>query len=410
MKFLQSYPKEVRVFLIASLVNSAGGSLMWPLVTMYVFDELGHTMSDAGFVILIQSLGGIFGQLLGGALYHRVGVKKLIVGSLAMNAFGLFALPFTSQYWFIFIIMMGFIGFSNAMSMPAIQAFIGFRFADRRGELFNVVYVANNIGVALGTALSGVLADLSYHLSFVLNGLTAALFALFFFSYLTKVDKEEGEVHLSKRSRASGELPLPVLLRDMRIYLYIGVGTLFLWFGNSIWNSGVSPFIIEEGMPKSMYGLLWTLNGILIFAAQPLVSWLRRSWTATTSSQLIGSGVFYLAAYILMMVTQNYTGMVLAMVLATIGEMLMSPAIPAFLSEHGGKGAPFYIGLTGGIGAAGRVFGPYAMGVLYDQAGLAPAVWLAAATAVLCILFYMLHGWLNRSRVQNELEAVRSSY
>ncbi|MDP4096135.1 MFS transporter [Paenibacillus sp. P96] len=410
MRFLQSYPKEVKIFLIASLVNSAGGSLMWPLVTMYVFDELGHSMSDAGFVILIQSLGSIFGQLLGGALYHRVGVKNLIVGSLALNALGLCALPFTSNYWPVFVIMMGFIGFCNAMSMPAIQAFIGFRFADRRGELFNVIYVANNIGVALGTALSGVLADLSYHLSFVLNGLTSAVFALFFFVYLTRVDMEEGKVHLSKRSSASGELPLPVLLRDTRIYLYIGLGTMFLWFGNSIWNTGVSPFIIEEGMPKSMYGLLWTLNGILIFVAQPLVSWIRRSWTATTSSQLIASGIFYLAAYILMVLVPNYPGMVLAMVLATIGEMLMSPAIPAFLSEHGGKGAPFYIGLVGGIGAAGRVFGPYAMGVLYDQAGLAPAVWLAAVTAVFCILFYMLHSGLNRSRVQKELETVRGGY
>lgn len=29
MKWLESYPKEVKVFLIASLINSAGSSLMW---------------------------------------------------------------------------------------------------------------------------------------------------------------------------------------------------------------------------------------------------------------------------------------------------------------------------------------------------------------------------------------------
>ena len=42
MKWLEQYPKEVKGFLVASLVASAGGSLMWPLTTMYVFDELGR--------------------------------------------------------------------------------------------------------------------------------------------------------------------------------------------------------------------------------------------------------------------------------------------------------------------------------------------------------------------------------
>lgn len=94
---------------------------------------------------------------------------------------------FTSGHWAAFVIMMGFIGFFNVVSVSAIQAFVGFRFADRRGELFNVIYVANNIGVALGTGLSGVLADLSYQLSFVMNGVTSAVFAGFFWSYLSKV-------------------------------------------------------------------------------------------------------------------------------------------------------------------------------------------------------------------------------
>lgn len=92
--------------------------------------------------------------------------------------------------------------------MPAIQAFVGFRFADRRGELFNIIYVANNIGVALGTGLSGVLADLSYQLSFVMNGVTSAVFAGFFWSYLSRVDREEGEVQLSKSVMKKKKYPL----------------------------------------------------------------------------------------------------------------------------------------------------------------------------------------------------------
>lgn len=293
MKWLDSYPKEVKVFLVASLINSAGSSLMWPLVSMYVFDELHRSMGDAGIAILVQSLGGIFGQVLGGALYHRIGAKKLIVCSLAMNALGLLTLPFTSGHWIAFVIMMGFIGFFNVVSVPAIQAFVGFRFADRRGELFNIIYVANNIGVALGTGLSGVLADLSYQLSFVMNGITSAVFAGFFWSYLSRVDREEGEVHLSKSvKKRTEEIPARLLFRDTRLYLFVGLGSLFLWFGNSIWNTGVSPYIIEQGLPKTMYGLLWTLNGVLIFAAQPIIFWLKRLYARHASAQMKWAGDF----------------------------------------------------------------------------------------------------------------------
>ncbi|GIO92669.1 MFS transporter [Paenibacillus lactis] len=400
MKWLEQYPKEVKGFLVASLVASAGGSLMWPLTTMYVFDELGRSMQDAGFVILIQSLGGIAGQLVGGGLYHRVGVKRLIVGSLLLNALGLFTLPFINGLWGLFVAMMGFIGFCNAVSMPAIQAFIGFRFADRRGELFNVIYVANNIGVALGTAMSGFLAEISYHLSFVLNGVTSLGFAIFFLSYLTKLDGgavQQEDRHPKLRAPLAAGPGTWALLGHTRIYLYMGLGSLFLWFGNSIWNTGVSPFIISEGMSKTAYGYLWTLNGILIFAAQPVTKLIKRWFAPTESSQMAVSALFYLSAYLVIVAMHSYPGMVLAMVLATLGEMLISPAIPAFISERAGRAAPFYIGVAGGMGAAGRVLGPYAMGTMYDGGGLTPVAWLAAATAVLSFASFVVHARISRS-------------
>ncbi|MFF3922165.1 MFS transporter [Paenibacillus lactis] len=400
MKWLEQYPKEVKGFLVASLVASAGGSLMWPLTTMYVFDELGRSMQDAGFVILIQSLGGIAGQLVGGGLYHRVGVKRLIVGSLLLNALGLFALPFINGLWGLFVAMMGFIGFCNAVSMPAIQAFIGFRFADRRGELFNVIYVANNIGVALGTAMSGFLAEISYHLSFVLNGVTSLGFAIFFLSYLTKLDGgavQQEDRHPKLRAPLAAGPGTWALLGHTRIYLYMGLGSLFLWFGNSIWNTGVSPFIISEGMSKTAYGYLWTLNGILIFAAQPVTKLIKRWFARTESSQMAVSALFYLSAYLVIVAMHSYPGMVLAMVLATLGEMLISPAIPAFISERAGRAAPFYIGVAGGMGAAGRVLGPYAMGTMYDGGGLTPVAWLAAVTAVLSFASFVVHARISRS-------------
>lgn len=396
MKFLQDYPKEVKVFLIASLVNATGSALMWPLVTMYVFDELGRSMKDAALVIVIQSLGGIAGQLLGGSLYHKVGVKQLIVGGLAMSALALFALPSASGNWHVFMVVMGLVGLFNSMSQPAIQAFVGFRFAERRGELFNVIYVANNIGVALGTGLSGVLADLSYMLSFVINGLTSAVFAVFFLVYLRKIGTAPAQGELRRKTHPREQSGWK-LMGNTRLYLYMALGSMFLLLGNSVWNTGVSPFIISEGWPKSLYSFLWTLNGILIFAAQPLVSLIKRWFAGTSTAQMTASAVFYLSGYAVILLMPSYPGLMLAMALATLGEMLISPATPAFISDYAGRSAPFYLGLSGGIGAVGRVIGPYLMGSLYDSGGLAPTGWLACGMAVMAVGFFIVHAYVNRS-------------
>ncbi|WP_379156991.1 MFS transporter [Paenibacillus sp. sgz5001063] len=393
MKFLQGYPKEVKVFLIASLINATGSALMWPLVTMYVFDELGRSMKDAGIVLLVQALGGIAGQLLGGSLYHKVGVNRLIVGALALTALSLFSIPAASSNWHLFIILMGLFGLFNSLSLPAIQAFVGFRFAEQRSELFNIIYVCNNIGVAIGTSLSGFLGN--YMLSFVLNGVTSAVFAVFFFFYLRRVGTAApDEQHLRRQSQT--EQSGWRLMGHTRIYLFMAIGSMFLLIGNSIWNAGVSPFIISEGWPKQTYGFLWTLNGILIFAAQPLVSLIKRWFAATSTAQMTTSAVFYLAGYAVILLMPSYPGLLLAMVLATLGEMLISPAMPSFISDHSGHSAPFYLGLSGGIGAVGRVIGPYLLGVQFDSGGLAPTGWLACGMAVLSVGFFGFHAYINR--------------
>lgn len=399
--FRSQHSREVQVFLAASLINATGSALMWPLISMYVFDELGRSMADAGLAILIQSLGGIAGQLIGGALYNRVGVKRLVVGAMSLNALVLFTLPLISHTWLLFISALGLAGLFNALSTPAIQSFIGFRFSDRRAEMFNTVYVANNIGVALGTALSGFLADISYSLTFIANGVSCAFFATFFLFYLKRADTSSREAagHPPLSGVKSGKAPSNwALLLNFRLYLFMALGALLLHIGNSMWNTGVSPFIIAEGMPKKAYGFLWTLNGILIFAAQPIISLIKRYAARKLTSQMAVSSLLYASGYCCVLGFQSYPGMVLGMVLATFGEMLISPTIPAYLSEHGGKSAPFYIGLTGGIGAGGRVIGPYVMGSLYDAGGLPPVAWLAIGTALVSAASYTVHAVWNRSR------------
>lgn len=421
MGAFRNYTREMNVFIWASMINSTGGALMWPLTTLFVHTQLNRSLADAGFVILIQMLGGVFGQFLGGGLYYRVGVRRLLVWALAITSVLQFSLVFTAYAsWWGYIITMGAIGLANSVSMPAIQSFIGFRWSDRRDELFNVIYVANNIGVALGTALSGVLADISFNLTFMLNGVTSAGFAFFFYRFLQGM-QEEGSVQENSETNygqalenqgtgaaansgdrqqpSAGVLPEQTLrnkLAAYRIYLFMSLGAMFIWLANSLWGSGIAPHIADQGMVLSMYSLLWTLNGVLIFAAQPITTWMKRTVAKRVTDQLTWSGIFYGAAYLVIWIVPNYAGFVLGMALATLGEMLVSPAVPAFLSARAGREAPFYMGVAGGISSIGRMIGPYLLGVTYDHSGLAGVAVISIAIAVLSIISFIIHAWLQR--------------
>ncbi|WII36891.1 MFS transporter [Paenibacillus thiaminolyticus] len=467
---MSKYTGEMKVFIWASMINSTGGALMWPLTTLFVHTQLNRPLADAGFVILMQMLGGFFGQLLGGGLYYRLGVRKLLIGALAATSLLQLSLVVTAHAdWWLYVMTMTVLGLTNSASMPAIQSFVGFRWADRRDELFNVIYVGNNVGVALGTALSGVLADISFNLTFVLNGLTSAGFALFFYRFLrgqseesatagavngtaetgmpvngasvngtltngapangslaegtpvnsasvkgssvigasadgTQVQRESagganGEEKTTAAWAQRGILPERSIwekLAAYRIYLFMSVGTLFIWLANSLWGTGVAPHIADQGMNFSMYSLLWTLNGVLIFAAQPITSWMKRTIAVPLTSQLTWSAIFYGLAYVVIWFLPFYSGFLLAMALATLGEMLVSPAVPAFLSARAGREAPFYMGVSGGIASIGRMIGPYVLGLTYDHGGLDGVSVISVLIAVLAVLSFIMHAALQR--------------
>lgn len=395
--FYHSYPKEALLFILASFVNATGSAFMWPLTTLYVHNELQRSMGDAGFVLMLQSLAGIAGQFLGGALFHRLGAKMLIVGSLLLGALSQISILFTND-WYIYIALMSAVGFLNSVTMPAIQAFIGFRWKERRRELFNVVYVGNNLGMAIGTSLAGILASYSFSLTFLFNGISTFGFAVFFFIFMNRFASPETEtLEISQTHLEKDESGWKLLLQ-YKLYLFLALGAASIWFANSVWGTGVAAFIDDQGMSAAAYSVLWTINGIIIFAGQPVTSWMKRTFAKSLSGQLITSAICYAAGFALMLFFfQDYRVLVLGMIISTFGEMLMNPIIPTFITEKTGNAAPFYLGVVGSFGSGGRLFGPLIMGYMYDDGGVSPVLLLATLMSLFATLLFFVHGTFHRA-------------
>ncbi|MBE3599761.1 MAG: MFS transporter [Limnochordaceae bacterium] len=161
----------------------------------------------------------------------------------------------------------------------------------------------------------------------------------------------------------------------------IAVGVALIWMAYSQWQAVISVYMRELGYPLSSYGMLWTLNGLIIVFAQPLIVGVVRRWLKSLPSQMIAGTSLFAAAFLLVWQVPRYEGFVAGMAILTLGEMLVLPALPAAVAEIApAHRAGLFQGVMGGAVQAGRMLGPVGGGAMYDRWS-PPGVLAAAAGA-----------------------------
>ncbi|TDF93717.1 MFS transporter [Paenibacillus piri] len=397
--FFQAYPKDALYFMAASFMNATGKAILWPLTTLYVHEVLGRSYGEAGMVLLYQALAGIAGEFAGGALYHRLGAKTLIVSSMALSACLLGSIVFVDDYW-LFVALVCVNGFMNGIAVPSINAYVGFRWKEYRRKLYNAIYVGNNTGLAIGAALGGLIASFSFPLTYAVTSVSTFAFAVFLFFFM-KPASHDDDYPAAASSALDGNGDGSVLrnLLNVRVYLFLGLGALFYYISFTLWSNGIAPYLTEQGYPLTMYSLLWTINGIVIFAGQPVTNFIKSTIAKSLVAQIVMSSSCYaLGLGFILLFHQGYLFLVIGMIVCTIGEMLLLPAIPTFYSERTGKAAPFFMGLSGGFGNTGRMTGPTLYGNVYDHWGVVPVLVIGTCASVISVGFFLIHASLHKEK------------
>ncbi|WP_249865823.1 MFS transporter [Paenibacillus konkukensis] len=409
----KQFPRDALFFIAASCVNATGKAVMWPLTTLYVHNVMGKSYGEAGLVVLYQALCSVLGEFTGGNLYYRIGPKTMISGSFIISALTLYAIAFTDS-WPLYITLVCLLGFTNGISMPSMNAYAGFRWKEHRRRLYNVMYVCNNAGLSIGAMVGGLVAAVSFQLTYVLTGTTTLLFAVFLFFFMKEralhslesaepaaAVKEDGRHgHDDARAAVQAEavrMNLSSLLRNIRLYLFISVGSMFFWLSFTQWTTGVAPYIEEQGMDLKYYSLLWTVNGIVILAFQPFTNWIKQNFAQNIVRQMLVSALFSVAAFsFILFFHELYVYLIIGMVLATLGEMMLLPAIPTFFSERTGVNAPFYMGLAGGFANVGRMIGPLLFGHAFDLWGIGAVFFLGTLSSLAALVMFYIHANMNK--------------
>ncbi|MCH7322471.1 MFS transporter [Solibacillus sp. MA9] len=357
-------PKQVWLLIIGSFINTVGNSFLWPLNSIYIHDHLGKSLTVAGIVLMLNSLAGVFGNLVGGFLFDKLGGYKAIFIGVVLNLLSILLLTFWHE-WPQYVIFLAMLGFSGGIVYPAIYAIAGSAWPEGGRKAFNSIFLANNVGVAIGPALAGIVADIKFDYVFSAN---LFFYVLFFILVLTTfkcfdVDQVTTKaISQGEKGRQKG----PILAIAI-----LSISLVVCWLSYSQWSATISSYTQGLGMSLSQYSLLWTINGFMIVAVQPIIKPLVTRWEKKVKHQLVLGLVLMSVSYMVVYFAQDFKIFVAAMVILTFGEVFFSPVIPLIANKLAPQGQQgFYQGLVNSATTIGRMIGPVFGGFMVDVYGM----------------------------------------
>ncbi|MEK5077726.1 MFS transporter [Solibacillus sp. FSL W7-1436] len=374
-------PKQVWFLIIGTFVNTVGNSFLWPLNSIYIHDHLGKSLTTAGIVLMLNSLAGVFGNLVGGYLFDRLGGYKAILIGVVFNLLSITLLTIWHD-WPQYIIFLTMLGFSGGIVYPAIYAIAGSAWPEGGRRAFNSIFLANNVGVAIGPALAGIVADIKFDYVFSANLFFYAVFFVLVITTYKRFDMKGLTTKPFSGNETKRRNRGPIVAISI-----LSISLIVCWLSYSQWSATISSYTQGLGMSLSEYSLLWTINGFMIVAVQPIIRPLVTRWENKIKHQLVLGLILMSLSYIVVYFAQDFKMFAAAMVILTFGEVFFTPVIPMIankLAPHGQEG--FYQGLVNSASTMGRMIGPVFGGLMVDLYGMQILMLILSLLIVMAII------------------------
>lgn len=353
-------PKSVWWLVIGMALNITGSSFLWPLNTIYMKQELGKSLTVAGLVLMINSFGMVIGNLLGGSLFDKLGgYKTILIGTFTCLCSTTLLNFFHGWPWYAVWLVM--LGFGGGMIIPAIYAMAGAVWPNGGRQTFNAIYLAQNIGVAVGAAMGGFVAEFSFNYIFLANLIMYVVFAL--------VAVTQFNIEINAKVKYPTHLDITGKNNKARFISLVLICAMFAicWVAYIQWESTIASFTQTINISMAQYSVLWTINGIMILVAQPLIKPILYLLKGNLKKQMFVGIIIFMLSFFVTSFAENFTIFVVGMIILTFGEMFVWPAVPTIanqLAPDGKQGQ--YQGFVNSAATVGKAFGPFLGGVLVD--------------------------------------------
>lgn len=310
-----------------AFLNNVGYSCVWPVTTIYMHNQLHQSLVLAGVVLLCYSSANVIGSIAAGSRFDRGHTFGLNLFGQLITLLAVTLLIFMHG-WPSYPILLCIFGFGNGWILTLINS-MGTRVKKYPSvKVFNQLYLAENIGLVVGTGLTGFIYEQGIGWLFVL---IAGIYLVSLIIVGIKFAKVElhGECQVKQADTASADLTGK---RNLFVIIVLLLGLVVVWVMYEQWMSNLAVYLARFGISTGRYGMLWTINGILIIIFQLLLDWIGR-YHATLDLQVILGAFFMAGSFMLLLFAARYGQFVLAMVVLTLGESLLIPGVPAYVNR-----------------------------------------------------------------------------
>lgn len=375
---LRHLPRRVWVISVAALINRLG-TMALPFMTLYLTSGLGWPAPRAAAVLGLYGAVSLVAGPFAGRLSDRFGAARVMQVSLAASAVLTLLFPLARSLPAVAALTVVWSMFTEAFRPANMTAITESVDAEHRKQAYALHRAAINVGMSVGPAAGGFLATISYSWLWWADGATSLLAALLLWRGLGEMPKIS--------SAAAEQGPSSRALSDPRMLAFVAamIPLAIVFFQ----HESALPLDLTRriGASPKFYGLLFTVNTLLIVATEIPLNHATEAWSHARALAVgallfaFGFGGYGLAS--------GAWGAVAATVVWTFGEMTLMPGASnyvAAIAPERRRGE--YMGIYIMSYNVGFMLGPW-LGVLALERWGPSALWgLSFALAGLSAAFF----------------------
>jgi len=318
---LSGLPRASWLIACATFINRAG-VMVRPFLVLYLVQSLGFSDADASWMLVLYGATAVVGAMMSGWLSDHFGAARVLRLGLVAAAGAILCYPFAKTHATVAACTILY-AFFNEMPRPALMSLVAeVAPPSLRKQAFVLSRLAINLGLAVGPALGGFIAERSYVAIFWVDAAACLLAALLLMrtALPTKPHHE----------RPQG-FALAVLARD-RALCFFWIATVLnamAFFQHdatmAYWMTAVL------GLRKLHYGLTITVNTVMIVLIEVELNTRLAHWSHRKS--LVVGALFSAAGFTATAAASGFWSITAAVVVWTVGEMIAMPAMSAFVSD-----------------------------------------------------------------------------
>ena len=365
-KVYNEYPRAFWIYNIIVFIDRLGGFMLYPFFALYLTQKYEIGMSTVGLLFGVFSISGMVGSALGGAIADRMGRKTVIIFSLILSSLSALGMGFAPTLG-VFIAVVVVVGTLSSIGHPAHEAVVADLLPpEKRAEGYGIIRVVFNVAVIIAPPIAGLLIANSYLTLFIVDAVISLISAAIVLLALPET-KPQALAHVKPETMKQTFAGYGRVFKDTPFLAFIGV-TVMMTLVYMNMNSTLGVYLRDQhGLPEIRYGALLSINAIIVVLFQ---FWVTRRLEKYKPLLMMAAGsLLYAVGFALYGFVPTFGLFVFAMIIITIGEMVVSPfqqsLVASFAPEHM-RGR--YMAVSGLSWSISFTVGPYFAGLILDSA------------------------------------------